>query len=241
MTEHARIAVAIRHVPFEDLGTFEGVLAERGYAIAYREAGVDDLAAINPVGPDLLVVLGGPIGAYEEAAYPFVLGEGRLLERRRAADRPTLGICLGAQMMARALGGRVFPGGRKEIGWSPLRLTEAGRASCLRFLAPEETAVLHWHGDTFDLPAGAQRLASTDLYENQAFSWGRNGLDLQFHGEVTDRRLERWVIRHACEIAGAPSVTPAQLRRDTAGWAPALETQGRTCLDAWLRDLSPSR
>jgi len=241
MTEQARIAIAIRHVPFEDLGTFEGVLAERGYAIAYREAGVDDLAAIDPLGPDLLVVLGGPIGAYEEAEYPFVLDEVRLLERRLAADRPTLGICLGAQMMVRALGAKVYPGGRKEIGWAPLKLTEAGRQSSLRFLAAEETAVLHWHGDTFDLPEGATRLASSDVYENQAFAWGRNGLALQFHVEVTACGLERWFIGHACEIAGMASVSVTQLRRDTTCWAPILEVHGPTAFDAWLRDLSPWR
>lgn len=116
MPTHTKTAVVIRHVPFEDLGTFEGVLAGRGYTVAYREAGVDDLAAIDPTEPDLLIVLGGPIGAYEEAEYPFVMDEVRLLERRLAVDRPTLGICLGAQMMARALGARVYPGGRQEIG-----------------------------------------------------------------------------------------------------------------------------
>ena len=187
MTAPSKTALAIRHVPFEDLGTLAAVLADHGYAIAYKVAGIDTLAAIDPAGPDLLIVLGGPIGAYEEDAYPFVLDELRLLERRLATDLPTLGICLGAQLMTRALGARVYPGPQKEIGWSPLTLTEAGSRSCLRCLSPERTPVLHWHGDTFDLPDGATRLASTEVCENQAFSWGSRALALQFHAEVRAR------------------------------------------------------
>lgn len=227
-------ALAVRHVAFEDLGSFERVLDDRGYRVAYAEAALDALGALDPLRPDLLVVLGGPIGAYEEASYPFVLDELRLLEKRLAADLPTLGVCLGSQLMARALGARVYPGGRKEIGWAPLVLTDEGRRSCLRYLALEETPVLHWHGDTFDLPRGAVRLASTEAYENQAFAWGRRGLALQFHAEATARGLERWFVGHACEIGATPEVSVAQLRRDTARFAPALDRQGRRCFEAWL-------
>jgi putative intracellular protease/amidase len=113
-----KIALAIRHVHFEDLGSLEAVLAEQGYGVAYAEAGLDNIAALDPLEPDLLVVLGGPIGAYEEASYPFVLDEVTLLEKRLAADLPTLGVCLGSQLMARALGARVYPASRKEIGCS---------------------------------------------------------------------------------------------------------------------------
>jgi GMP synthase (glutamine-hydrolysing) len=237
----AKTALAIRHVPFEDLGTLGGVLTRHGYSLTYKEAGLDDLGAIDPARPDLLVILGGPIGAYEEEAYPFVLDELRLLERRLQGDLPTLGICLGAQMMARALGAKVYPGHGKEIGWSPLRLTAAGQQSCLQFVSAEKTPVLHWHGDTFDLPDGATRLASTEAYENQAFAWGQRALALQFHAEVRARDLERWFIGHACEIAGTAGVTVADLRRDTARWGPVLEAHGPQVFDAWLRSLPPWR
>ncbi|GIX49415.1 MAG: GMP synthase [Candidatus Tectimicrobiota bacterium] len=230
-----KTALAIRHVPFEDLGSFAAVLAEAGFAVTYLEAGLDDLQAVAPLAPDLLVVLGGPIGAYEEDAYPFLRHELALLERRLAAGRPTLGICLGCQLMARALGARVYPGPRKEIGWAPLQLTEAGRRSCLASLA--ETPVLHWHGDTFDLPAGATRLASTPLYANQAFAWGEAALGLQFHLEVTAQGLERWFIGHACEIGATAGLSVVQLRADTARWAPRLAQQGPACLRQWLQQL----
>jgi GMP synthase (glutamine-hydrolysing) len=226
-------ACAIRHVAFEDLGFFAEVLSRHGFAIEYVEAAAASFGKMDPLGPDLLVVLGGPIGAYEDDAYPFLADEVTFIEARLRADRPTLGICLGAQLMARALGAKVVPGGRKEIGWAPLRLTDAGRASSLRHL--DGAHVLHWHGDTFDLPKGAVLLASTDLYPHQAFAWGRRALALQFHVEVTAPGLEHWYIGHSCEIAATPGLSVAALRRDSEKYAPGLERQGREFLEDWLK------
>ena len=225
-------ALAIRHVAFEDLGLLAPLLAERGFTTRYAEAPTDDLAAEDPLAPDLVVVLGGPIGAYEEALYPFVRDELRLLERRLAAGRPTLGICLGAQLRARALGARVYPGARKEIGWGELALTPEGKESPLRHL--DGTRVLHWHGDTFDLPAGARRLASTDVTANQAFAWGPAALALQFHAEAAGAGLERWLVGHACEIAATSGVSVDGLRRDTRDCTPAMERAGRALFAEWL-------
>ncbi len=224
--------LAIRHLAFEDLGTLAPVLERRGHEIVCREASQDDLAAIDPLAPDLLVVLGGPIGVYESAAYPFLEDEIRLLERRLAAHRPTLGICLGGQLIARALGARVYPGPAKEIGWAPLALTEAGTASPLRHLG--DNPVLHWHGDTFDLPAGAALLASTPAFENQAFVWGERVLALQFHIEVTATGLERWFVGHAAEIAATPGVEVPMLRADSRRWAPPLEPLADRVFREWL-------
>lgn len=224
-------ATVIRHVPFEDLGAFAPVLEERGFALRWREAGLD---APSDDGADLLVVLGGPIGAYEEDLYPFLADEIRVVAGRLDAGQPTLGICLGAQIMARAAGARVYPSGVKEIGWSPLTLTDEGAASPLRHLGAHATQVLHWHGDTFDLPAGATLLASTPACRHQAFALGATGLGLQFHPEVTAAGLERWFIGHACEIASTPGVTVPGLRAATAAHAGALERQGRRFLESWL-------
>ena len=229
-----RQALVIRHVACEDLGTLAGVLQQRGLVVRYVEAGSDDLGQLNPLAPGVLIVLGGPIGVYQEQDYPFLTDELRVLERRLAADLPTLGICLGAQLMARALGATVYAGPRKEIGWAPLQLSEAGRRSCLVRLAKREAAVLHWHGDTFDMPAGATHLASTPAYDNQAFAWGTRGLALQCHVEVTARGLERWFLSHAYEIDHTPGLSIGQLRKDTQCYAPRLQVRAACCWHTWL-------
>ena len=232
-----RQALVIRHVACEDLGTLAGVLQQRGLVVRYVEAGIDDLGQLNPLAPEVLIVLGGPIGVSQEQDYPFVTDELRVLERRLTADRPTLGICLGAQLMARALGAKVYAGPCKEIGWAPLQLSEAGRRSCLVQLAQREAAVLHWHGDTFDVPAGATHLASTSVYDNQAFAWGTRGLALQCHAEVTARGLERWFIGHAHEIERTPGLSVGQLRQDTQCYAPRLQVRAACCWHAWLNQV----
>lgn len=239
-----KTATVIRHLAFEDLGSLTDALKHQNYVINYIEAGLDSISEIQPLSPDLVVILGGPIGAYEEQDYPFLVDELSLLERRLQADLPTLGICLGAQLMARALGARVYPGADKEIGWSPLKLSDAGRNSALSNLAAEYTDVLHWHGDTFDLPVGATHLASSQKYQNQAFSWGKSALALQFHPEVTPLGLERWFIGHAGEINATFDINVQALRADTARYAPQLEIQAsqfwRTWLDGCLNQESDS-
>lgn len=230
-----RTAIAIRHVAFEDLGTLEAALHAHGYAVSYREAGVDDLAAIHPAGADLLIVLGGPISVNDGEDHPFIEHEIRLLRARLAEDRPTLGICLGAQLMARALGAAVRVGPEKEIGWTPIALTEAGRRHPLHHLG-EDAPVFHWHGETFDLPPGAALLASTPVCANQAFAAGRRALGLQFHPEVTAAGLERWYIGHAAEL-GAAGVRVPELRQGSARHAPPLARRAALLWDAWLASI----
>jgi GMP synthase (glutamine-hydrolysing) len=230
-----RNAIAITHVPFEDLGSLREVLLERGFAIQMLDACTAERQALEALNPDLLVVLGGPIGAYETQVYPFLAGEIALLRRRLQARLPTLGICLGAQLMAAALGAAVYAGSNgKEIGWAPL---SAGRdlASCpamTELLAPGVN-VLHWHGDTFDLPPGATHLAATAQYPNQAYAIGQQGLALQFHPEVQAAALERWYVGHACEL-GAARIDVAQLRQDSASHAPLLQPAAGRFWRRWL-------
>lgn len=229
-----RMLQAVRHIGFEDLGSFEGPLREAGYDIEYLDAADCDLGLIDPLSADLFVVLGGPIGVYDHDAYPVVNQEMELLRARLSADRPTMGICLGAQLMAAAMGARVYPGPVKEIGWSALDLVASRDRNPLAAL--QGVPVLHWHGDTFDLPDGCKLLASTSICRNQAFSRGPNVLGLQFHPEVLAARFEHWLLGHASELATA-GIIPAALRRDAQRYGKGLEAAGERVLAAWLAGL----
>jgi GMP synthase (glutamine-hydrolysing) len=238
MNQHRRSAVALRHVAFEDLGLLAAVMEAEGWNVSFCEATIEDLSHSSIRSADLLIVLGGPIGVYETDAYPFLKAEVALLEYRLSRNLPTLGICLGAQLMAKALGSRVFAGPVKEIGWGGVELTRDGVASCLGALDEPEAAVLHWHGDTFDLPAGAVRLASNPNYENQAFGYGPNVLALQFHLEADPRQLEEWYVGHAVELAAA-KISVADLRIATAKQADRLKPLASRVFTHWLRGIRP--
>jgi GMP synthase (glutamine-hydrolysing) len=222
--------LAVRHLPFEDLGSLALPLAQAGYAIRYVDAPTADFDALSKQNWNLLVVLGGPIGVNDGADFPFLLPELKFVEARLKAKAPLLGICLGSQFMASALGARVYRNAQVELGWKPLTLTEAGKASSLRHLTGP---VLHWHGETFDLPQGAVHLASTDVTPNQGFSFGKTALATQFHPEVTARGLEQWYVGNAGDIREA-GLSPAELRRSAQAHAAAMQVQGAEVLKDWL-------
>jgi GMP synthase (glutamine-hydrolysing) len=222
-------AIAIRHVAFEDAGTLEGVLQERGVGLRYLEAGVDDLSPAAEA--DLLLVLGGPIGIYEVERYPFLKQELATIEAAVKKGVPVIGICLGCQALAAVLAARVYPNREKELGWDEMTLTPDGKASPLG--AIEGVPVLNWHGDTFDLPLGATRLASTKITPNQAFTYGPKVLALQFHVELPERDLERWLIGHTLELATS-KIDLGKMRADTARYAPAANEASRRLFNAWL-------
>ncbi|MBT8130440.1 MAG: glutamine amidotransferase [Gammaproteobacteria bacterium] len=231
-----RKAWAITHVAFEDLGSFGQILREAGFTVEYLDAATDDLDHIKPEDDDLLIVLGGPISVNQVDEYPFLETELKLLRERLAADMPTLGVCLGAQLIARALGAEVTPGEHKEIGWAPIQLNDAGSRSVLRHLVGENVNVLHWHGETFDIPEDAQYLASSEQYPNQAFSLGKT-LALQFHPEVTARGLEQWFVGHTAEIHQTEGISVQQLREDSARFADTLQARAYLFFTEWLEQV----
>jgi GMP synthase (glutamine-hydrolysing) len=228
-------ALVLSHVPFEDLGSLQPALERRGCTIETADAATAEFPLPQAATCDLLVVLGGPIGVYESDAYPFLTGEIEFIRQRLEAKRPVLGICLGAQLMAAALGARVYSGQHgAEIGWAPVQSSGPGQPP--QWFAPlvaGDLSVFHWHGDTFDLPAGATPLAKTELYENQTFMVGDFGLGLQFHPEVTAAGLERWYVGHAFELSRR-GVSVAELRAASLKNAPALERAAERVWEGWL-------
>lgn len=230
-------AVALRHVAFEDLDALEAPLRDTGFEITY----VDTPTALHftdiALASDLLIVLGGPMGVYQTAQYPFLVSEIDVVRRRLSSQQPVLGICLGAQIMASALGAPVYPGTNgQEIGWGPLRLTDAGRQSALSDLG-EAHKVLHWHGDTFDLPVGAALLASTARYAQQAFSYGNFGLALQFHLEASASGLERWYVGHDAQLRDEAIDVPT-LRHESLVNAPVANNKLTAVLHDFLSPLA---
>jgi GMP synthase (glutamine-hydrolysing) len=234
MKQAKKTAVAVRHLAFEDMGCFEAAFEQSDFEIRYHDIGTRPLTELMTAPPELLVVLGGPIGAYEEDRYPFLSEELRVLKQRLEQNMPTMGICLGAQLMARALGEEVYPGPAKEIGFAPIALTVAGEASCLRYFS--DFPVLHWHGDTFDLPAGATLLASTEICENQAFSYGNSAIAFQFHPEAGSRGFERWLIGHTMELSQA-GISINELRSEHERLEKQLAHRAYLCAREWLSKL----
>lgn len=229
-----RYALAIRHVHFEDCGSLTEVLLQHDFSIRYIDVGRHDLRDIDVSQADLVVALGGPVGVYDTDVYPWIRDELNAVHRCLTLDKPVVGLCLGAQMLARVLGARVYPGPVKELGWKPLTLTEAGRSSVIAPLGEAGVSMLHWHGDTFDLPTGARLLASTPEVANQVFEWGGNVIGFQCHPEIQPEDIERWLIGHACEIAATAGASVTQLRADTARLAPALKRQASRMFSTWL-------
>lgn len=227
-------AIALRHVHFEDLGTLEAVLTDHGYEIQYIDPALGELDNSYIQHADLLIVLGGPIGAYDERIYPFLEGELTVVNHWLQAQKPILGICLGAQLIARASGANVYSMGVKEIGFTPLTLTPAGKISPLAAL--EGVPVLHWHGDQFNIPENGIHLASTSIGLNQAFSIGTQVLGLQFHLEVDTHRIEQWLVGHASELAQADLSLQA-IRTDAARFGATLAVAARSVVAEWLSHL----
>jgi GMP synthase (glutamine-hydrolysing) len=234
MSRNPRQAIALKHVPFEDLGSLQPVLESRGFRIQTLDAFHAHREQALISASDLLVVMGGPIGVYEHEAFPFLCDEIRAIRTRLEAHQPVLGICLGAQLLAAALGARVYPGAAGvEIGWKTIQAAGAVIPSWFMPLLKDDLKVLHWHGDTFDLPQGAQWLAKTDIYDSQAFRIGKHALALQFHPEVTAEGLERWYIGHAAELS-QKKISVTTLRDEGERHAAELAEPARRFWELWL-------
>ncbi|HSO82205.1 type 1 glutamine amidotransferase [Thiocapsa sp.] len=230
----------LQHVPFEDIGAMAPWLAARGVIPDYTRFYEDGL--LPPVaGIDLVIVMGGPMSVNDEAQLPWLRDEKQFLREAIAHGVRVLGVCLGAQLIADALGARVFPNAAKEIGWFPIHGVSEDAPpgeACCGF--PAESLVFHWHGETFDLPPGAVRLARSAACENQAFRIGRQVVGLQFHLETTAESAAAILDHCRDELVPAPWIqTEAAIRGvDAAVYAEANRLMGRI-LDDLVGPASP--
>ncbi|MCS5717891.1 glutamine amidotransferase [Herbiconiux sp. CPCC 205763] len=231
-------ATVIRHERMVSLGNFEPVLRAHGYEIETIDAALAESApeafaeAMHAAsGADLLIVLGSARGVYEADRHPFIAPEIALVRERLAAMRPTLGVCFGAQLIAAALGEEVRPGPTVEVGYRDVAPTDAGRESPVRHVAG--VPVAEWHGDTFDLPAGVERLATSAAYENEAFGIGDWMLAVQFHPELTDEMHEEWLVADAAYVASA-GYEPEALRAERQRYGARMQTASQRMLGEYL-------
>jgi len=202
-----------QHVPFEGLGNIEDWIRTKNYEISTtRFYAGDSLPQFSEI--DLLIIMGGPMGVYDDKKYPWLAAEKSFIEAAIQAGKKVLGICLGAQLIASVLGAKVYPNVHKEIGWFPLGLTGEGRKAEVFKGFPPELLAFHWHGDTFNLPPGAAHLAETAACHNQAFSYGNDVIGLQFHLDVTRESVEQLIENCEGELVSAPYIQmPQQLLR----------------------------
>ena len=231
-------ALVLRHDPAIGLGNLEQTLVDNGYTLSIVDTPTADVAAIDPAAADLLVVLGGEEGAYEGAEFPYIEAEIDLLRARIDAQAPIFGVCLGAQLLAASLGASVYRGPRKEVGYLDVTPTHAGADSPLRHLSG--VPVMQWHGDTFDLPEGVKRLATSPQYENQAFGIDDWLLAVQFHPEVTSAMHDEWVGLWSDELPEYGQDAES-MARDRDQYSAAMQDASRALLGDYLAGLRSRR
>jgi GMP synthase-like glutamine amidotransferase len=198
------------HVPFEGPGCISDWITANAHEVSYTRwfdhptpPDVNDL--------DLLIIMGGPMGVHDETTYPWLAVEKALIRQAISDNKSVLGVCLGAQLIAHVLGANVFAHEQKEIGWYPVRFSP-----CSPVNLPQEMTVFHWHGDTFDIPAGAAGFASSAVTPNQAFIYNGKVIALQFHFEVTDESMESMLQHGEDELIAAPYIQDKVVIRDLA-------------------------
>lgn len=200
----------LMHVPFEGLGCIENWISEKRHSVSYTKfyeaytlPQMDDF--------DWLIVMGGPMGVYDESIYPWLSEEKEFIQKAIKAGKTVLGICLGSQLIAEVLHAKVYPNKQKEIGWFNVKLNKNSQSLPLFTNFDNEFTVFHWHGDTYDLPENSMLLLSSEVCENQAFLYNEKVLGLQFHFEVTPKTLNEMVENGMSELIENRTIQSAKV------------------------------
>lgn len=227
----------LRHAPHEHLGAIAGALERRGLSFRYVDLFKTGVRLPAPAAFRAVVVMGGPMGVYERRKYPFLTPELRFLRAFLRLDRPALGVCLGSQLLAAALGAKVYKNKHKEIGWYPLALTPAGSRDPLLRVLGKTGVVFQWHGDTFTRPDRTAHLARSPLCRHQAFRFRRNVYGLQFHLEVDAAMVRHWMGQPGAEaeVAAVGAGAVERLKKGIPLHAAGMVRRGRAFFDGWCR------
>ncbi len=224
--------LVLQHISCENPGTISDALSRARIGAKLVATWKDAVPQSPPDGIAGVVIMGGPMGVYESDKFKYLKDEMKLIESAVAQDIPVLGVCLGAQLMAGALAGDVKPGPKKEIGWYPVQLDAGGTADPIFSKVPKKFMAFHWHGDRFELPKGAVRLAHSALTPNQAFRYGKSAYALQFHLEVNRKQVGMMAEVFASELK-AEKIGADSISGIAGKYLPEMEKVGRTVFDDW--------